>query len=107
MEKFLKLASKKRKDFKLKSCDENETEESLKSILKQGVINVNGKEDMLRVAIKPDGNCQFRASSQNQAQKEGRRAVSSKRRKFLKRKCPGVIFSRTSCGGNVDFQYFL
>ena len=61
MEKFLKLAFQKSKEFKLNCCDENERKESLKSILKQGVINVEGKEDMLRVAIKPDGNCQFRA----------------------------------------------
>jgi hypothetical protein len=35
--------------------------ESLDSIVKPGVIDVNGKGDVVRVAIKPDRNCQFRA----------------------------------------------
>ena len=59
MEKFLSLASQKRKEFNLKGC--NEIKESLSSSAKPGVIKILGKEDMVKLAIKPDGNCQFRA----------------------------------------------
>ena len=35
--------------------------ESFSSSAKPGVIKIMGKEDMVKLAIKPDGNCQFRA----------------------------------------------
>ena len=56
MEKYLNLAKVKRREFSLKGCNE-----SFSKGVKSGVIKVMGKEDMVRLAIKPDGNCQFRA----------------------------------------------
>ena len=48
MEKYLNLAKVKRREFSLKGCNE-----SFSKGVKSGVIKVMGKEDMVRLAIKP------------------------------------------------------